>query len=185
MAVAMHVAAQMTKAEFLRLPEAPPGLRMELLDGEVITMNSPTLRHQIVGMRIAAALDAWCTAAPGRGLVAPEIDTEPRRDQETIFIPDIQWFAADRELPSIDTRPFPAGDIVVEILSPRTKRHDTETKLARYVAGGAQEVWLVDPVGPSARIVRAGVELELGPGDAITSPLLPGFELPLARVRAG
>ncbi|MGE4425321.1 MAG: Uma2 family endonuclease [Solirubrobacteraceae bacterium] len=174
-------AARFTREEYLALPEAAPGFRFELVDGELVTMNDPLPIHQDAAGALYAELRAWCRAEPQRGRVVLPVDTELARD--TIVGPDLQWFAADRDLPPRTTRPWPVGDIVVEIASPSTSRYDADVKLGRYLAAGAHEVWLVrtDPLG--VRIVLAGeppAGTTLDADGVLTSPLLPGFALPLS-----
>lgn len=190
----MTVSARFTRDEYLALPESPPGVRFELLDGELVTMNDPLPVHQIAVARLLARLMAWCEAVPGRGQVLLPVDTEV--GDATIFGPDLQWFAPGRALPSVTERPWPAGDLVVEVASPSTARYDAEVKADRYLRAGTREVWLVglDPLG--ARVLRAastnadvdddeGVVAEkLGRTDALCSPLLDGFAAPLAALVA-
>jgi Uma2 family endonuclease len=173
--------ARFTREEYLRLPESSPGFRFELLDGELVTMNDPLPRHQIVVMALGAALFGWAREAADRGQVLLSIDTDVGRD--TILGPDLQWFAADRELPPTSERPWPVGDLVVEVASPSTSRYDARTKLARYLAAGAREVWLVAPDPLDARLVRPGGETTLDADGVLRSPLLPGFALPLTALR--
>ena len=178
----MTIAARFTREEYLALPESPPGIRFELLDGELVTMNDPLPVHQKVVANLLIALVTWTRAASGRGQVLLPIDTDV--GPTTIFGPDLQWFASDRELPSERERPWPAGDLVVEVASPSTARYDAEVKAGRYLAAGAREVWLVrtDPLG--ATVLRPGrAEPEsttLSADGDLTSPLLPDFLLPLA-----
>ncbi|WP_026910340.1 Uma2 family endonuclease [Patulibacter minatonensis] len=180
----MTIAARFTREEYLALPESPPGVRFELLDGELVTMNDPLPVHQKAVVNILTALVFWSRAAPDRGQVLLPIDTDIGPD--TIFGPDLQWYAADRGLPSDRERPWPAGDLVVEVASPSTARYDAEVKLDRYLAAGAREVWLVrtDPTG--ATIVRAQDggrrTLEVAAGGTLESPLLPGFAFGLAEL---
>ncbi|MGE4426996.1 MAG: Uma2 family endonuclease [Solirubrobacteraceae bacterium] len=181
----MPIAARLSREEYLALPESPPGVRFELLDGELVTMNDPLLNHQDAAGIVWAALRAWCRAAADRGRATLSIDTELGPD--TFFGPDVQWFAPDRVLPSKRERPWPVGDIVVEVASPSTARYDAETKTERYLRAGAREVWLVrtDPLG--ARIHRraadgATVLVDLAADDTLASPLLPGFALALAEL---
>jgi Uma2 family endonuclease len=177
-AVTAPPAARFTREEYLRLPQASPGFRFELVDGELVTMNDPLALHQVVVGALHAELRAWCRAAPGRGRVLLSVDTEV--GPETIVGPDLQWFAAGRELPDLTERPWPAGDLVVEVASPSTARYDAGTKLARYLAAGAREVWLVSPDPLGVRVVGRGGEQRVDPGATLTSAVLPGFELPVA-----
>lgn len=188
MARAMHATARMTTAEFLALPETPDlPLRFELLDGELVTMNPPGNRHQLAVTRIASALDAWCRTGSDRGLAIIEAGT--RAGDDTVFVPDVQWYAMGR-VPSLEDHPWPVGDLVCEVRSPSTARYDATTKLDRYGREGAREVWLVDPVSASARILRRAedappsspltIVATPGPGGALTSPMLPGFAFALA-----
>ncbi|WP_158276664.1 Uma2 family endonuclease [Paraconexibacter algicola] len=177
----MRAAPRMTTAEFLALPETPDGSRLELLDGEVLAMNPPSRAHQRVALRVASALLVWTDAATGRGEVLPEIGVDP--GSASILVPDIQRFAAGRDLPA-DARAWPVGDLVVEVRSESTARYDREVKRERYLEAGAREVWLVDPLTAAVVVTRPGEpDALLGPGETLTSPLLPGFSLPLARLR--
>ncbi|MDO9410062.1 Uma2 family endonuclease [Patulibacter sp.] len=172
--------ARFTREEFLRLPESSPGFRFELVDGELVTMNDPLPLHQVVVGTVYAELRRWCRAVEGRGRVLLSIDTEVGPD--AIVGPDLQWLAAGRELPDLQRRPWPAGDLVIEVASPSTERYDAGTKLARYLAAGSQEVWLVTPEPLGVRIVRPDGERRIDAGGMLTSGLLPGFELRVAEL---
>jgi len=76
-------------------------------------------------------------------------------------------------------------DIVAEIRSPSTWRFDIGAKKAAYERHGLSELWLVDSVAYAVLIFSRSkpnatsfdLALELGRGDALESPLLPGFSL--------
>ena len=77
-----------------------------------------------------------------------------------------------------------APDLVVEVLSPSTAETDRTIKLKLYARYGVQEYWIIDSYAPSAEIYRRqekGFEpvKPLGATDSLTSPLFPGFSLPL------
>lgn len=75
----------------------------------------------------------------------------------------------------------------MEARSPSTWRYDVGSKKTAYEGHGLAELWLVDTKaeevlvfrrsGPSGR--RFDVALELGLGEGLESPLLPGFRLAL------
>jgi Uma2 family endonuclease len=51
-------------------------------------------------------------------------------------------------------RPVPL--LVVEIISPSTRRRDQEQKKSLYMVAGVAEYWIVDPDARSIRVVRPG-----------------------------
>lgn len=167
--------ARFTREEFLRLPESSPGFRFELVDGELVTTNEPLPLHQVVVGVLHAELRGWSRAAPDRGRMLLPVDTEVGHD--TILGPDLQWFAPERDLPPLAERPWPVGDLVIEVASPSTARYDAATKLGRYLDAGAREVWLVSPEPLGVRMVSPGGERRVDAGGTLTSALLPGFEL--------
>ena len=80
--------------------------------------------------------------------------------------------------------------IVVEFVSAggRNRRRDYEDKRKEYVAAGVAEYWIIDRFRRIMTVVRPGPQ---GPTDQVVpetavyvTPLLPGFELPLARLLA-
>jgi Uma2 family endonuclease len=80
-------------------------------------------------------------------------------------------------------------DLVVEIVSKATRKRDETIKRQLYERSGVSEYWLVDPKMERVRIYRnegaqfaSPVELTRTAGDVLTTPMLPGLELPLERV---
>jgi Uma2 family endonuclease len=81
-------------------------------------------------------------------------------------------------------------DLVVEVRSPSTWHHDVGTKREMYELHGVPEFWLVDTEAREVRLLRRSqadgprfdVEAKVGFDEVLTSPQLPGFELPLREV---
>src|SRR6185503_1310567 len=85
-----------------------------------------------------------------------------------------------------------APDLLVEVLSPSNRRHDEVRKRALYERGEVAEYWIVDPEAETVKVLRregAGYGrpqlVSLHDGDVLTTPLLPGLEIPLAALFAG
>ena len=179
---------RMTVEEFLAVPESEPG-RWELIDGEVV-VSDPTFLHQQTATNLLFALETWRRAADRRGVVNLPVDTAGGPD--TIVAPDLQWWSHGRDLPDPTTRPYPLGDLVVEVRSPSTWAVDVGRKRAIYEREGVRELWLVDPLSQtvlvfarsSAAAAEFDVARDLGPGDALTSPLLPEFSVGVAELFA-
>ena len=173
---------RITADEYLAMEELE-GRRTDLIDGEIV-MNEPTPWHQRALLEIGSALLTWEKAGPDRGLACLPLDI--KRDEYSVYAPDALWYAPGRE-PALDApRPYPAPDLVVEIRSPSTWRCDIGPKKTGYEGMGVRELWLVDFT--SVLVFRRSgpqrpdfdVTLELTREETLTSPLLPGFGLPLA-----
>lgn len=187
---AMQVAHRITADEFITMPVPQRGRPWNLVGGEVI-VNLPTRRHGDVNGDLLFALESWCRAQPGRGRAALPLDV--RLDESNVFAPDIAWYS-DERVPDPDSPPpYPMPDLAVEIRSPATWRYDVGAKRAGYERAGLPELWLVDIDAQSILVFRRSklaaatfdVALELGAGETLTSPLLPGFALPIESAFSG
>jgi Uma2 family endonuclease len=113
------------------------------------------------------------------------VPVDVRLDERNVYGPDVVWYREGRGPVHGDTPPYPMPDLVVEVRSPSSWRRDTTIKKPNYERQGAQELWLVDTVNAMllvhrrsrAGLPRFDVGLERHPGEMLTSPLLPGFEL--------
>lgn len=134
-------------------------------------------------MNIAAAIKDRCRAdRVGRVLAAPldvfltEID---------VYQPDVIFVRRER---ARILRPHGcegAPDIVVEVLSPRTRRFDLGPKREVYARTGVEELWIADTDARTIEIFRLRESsdvpaLTLTEQDILGSDLLPGLALPVA-----
>ena len=77
--------------------------------------------------------------------------------------------------------------IVVEFVSraARDRRRDYEEKRREYLAIGVKEYWDIDRFRRQMTVFRAdSTEQTIGETEKFQTPLLPGFELPLAQLLA-
>jgi len=184
---AMAVAQRMTAQEYLAIPW--DGVRTQLVEGEVV-VQEPRLPHQLVLRELAFALDSWTRAEPGRGEVTWPIDV--LIDERNVFGPDLLWYAEGRMPERSAPPPYSVPDLAVEVRSPSTWRYDIGAKKSGYERSGVPELWLVDTAADVVLVFRRSapraasfdVALELTRADALSSPLLPGFELALGAVFA-
>ena len=74
--------------------------------------------------------------------IAP-VDVQLDQDDRTVVQPDV-LIVCDRSLYR-NGRIFGAPDLLVEILSPATRRKDLQLKLYKYANAGVREYWIIDP----------------------------------------
>jgi Uma2 family endonuclease len=172
--------------EFFAMTWLPP--TAQLLDGEVVVVNTPSWRHQRVATVLLYHLEAWTRGAPGRGMCGMPVDV--RVDDRNVYAPDVFWFRAGN-VPDLDVVRLPwLPDLAVEVLSPSTRRYDLGVKRERYEQSGVPELWLVDPrpgASAPARVLRRSepkcpvfdLDVRLTVDDELASPQLNGFALPV------
>src|SRR5260370_1258115 len=84
---------KMTARQFLQLGEDPPGIRLELVDGEVAVSPSPTPKHSHVIVALIAILYEHIRSN-GLGELYQDVDTI--LDEFDVRRPDILFFSKDR-----------------------------------------------------------------------------------------
>ncbi|MGH8905897.1 MAG: Uma2 family endonuclease [Egibacteraceae bacterium] len=157
-------------------------LRRELIDGELIVSPSPTAPHQDVVVVLTIALGLYEQKHGGRVYCAP---FDVYFDHETVIQPDVLYILPEHLHRIEENCLRGAPDIVVEVSSPSSRRTDLGRKLALYERFGVPEYWYADLGNDTIRVYRLadgayGDPIILKRGDILTSPLLPGFAVPVA-----
>jgi len=180
-------AERMTADEFLALPLRQGSRRRELIDGEVV-VNEPTWMHNRSQTALVYALGAWSRAGERRGAAGVPLDV--KLDSHNVHAPDVVWYR-DGRVPLRDAQPpYAPPDIAVEVRSPSTWRLDVGVKKTTYERHGVAELWLVDTAADVVLAFRRSspdaptfdISEELAADATLTSPLLPGFALPVAEI---
>ena len=176
---------KLTYDDFLLFPD--DGKRHELIDGEHYVTPSPNMRHQQISINLTLMIGGWLEAHPhGRLFYAPLDVVFSKFD---VLEPDILYVSNERA--HVLTKPNVQGapDLVIEIGSPGTRQRDETIKRRLYERSDVLEYWIVDPDIEVVRVYRRNgdrfakpVELSREAGEVLTTSLLPGLELPLARI---
>jgi Uma2 family endonuclease len=145
---------QMTVDEYLAWAEEHPG-RYELFDGRVLAMSPEGAGHAEKKAAVHAALLARVRARNLACHVLPDGMTV-RIDDQTAYEPDALVYCGAK-LPSTAVE-VSNPVIVVEVLSPSTRRVDLSTKLADYFRlSSIAHYLIVDPERPRViHHMRAG-----------------------------
>lgn len=180
----------LTAEEFMLLPDAPEGGKMELVNGEVVTMAPAGGDHGRRSVSIAASLLRFITANE-LGDVGVEVGYRLRTDPDVLYAPDVA-FSSREQLPG---GRFPTGfvegppTLAVEVVSPGDTASEVAAKVAEYLAAGAERVWVVQPQLRTVTVhLPNGDSHTYGPGDVLTSREAAfgadGFELPVDEIFA-
>lgn len=175
-----------TSADLDLLPDN--GVRYEIIDGDLFMSRQPHWYHQEVCGNIYQELRVWSLqSGRGRASVAPGV----LFGEADNVIPDVVWISNERLGALMDDAGHLTGapELIVEVLSPgqQNEMRDTQAKLKLYATQGVQEYWIVDwRLQQIAVYRREQAQLSLTAtllsSDVLTSPLLPGFACPVARL---
>ena len=175
--MAPQTSIKLTWEDYAAIPD--DGRRHEIIDGEHYVNPAPVAFHQIVVSNIEFALQQYVRAQhAGRVLSSPINVVLSEHD---IVQPDLLFVQAAR-VPIIQRNIQGPPDLVIEVLSESNRRYDVRTKYELYERTGVGEYWIIDPDELAVRVFRrdGGKFARVEVTDAITTPLLPGFTLPLA-----
>jgi Uma2 family endonuclease len=149
----------LTADEFFVWPNEP-GMRQELVRGEVVTMSLAGGEHGEIAQEIGGLL--WLhmkTAKLGR-IYASETGFIVERNPDTVRGADVAFVRTDR-LAAIKNRkkqiPF-APDLAVEVRSPNDRDDEVEEKIQLWLRAGCLLVWSVDPESRTVTVYRPGAE---------------------------
>ena len=179
---------KLTGADYMRLtPPSHRGVRYQLIEGELVKMAGPNDPHQIFTGRFYMQLTSQTDALDiGETRIAPY---DVAIDEHNTFQPDVLFVSHERR--HIFDRHGITGppDVVVEVLSESTRRHDLSVKFPVYARNGVREMLAVNLDAETvSKYVGDGQSLTLaqvyGPEDILTSDAMPGVAIDLAPIFA-
>jgi Uma2 family endonuclease len=173
---------RLTYDDYVLIPD--DGKRHEIIDGEEYVSPSPNTRHQRLVTRLGRELSGHVESRRlGEAFVAPYDIVLSDYD---VVQPDIVFISKQRLNLITDANLQGAPDLIVEILSDSTRRHDFIRKRHLYERAGVAEYWVVDPEIDQVQVFRLegeayvrAAELTAENEDVLASPLLPGLEISL------
>jgi Uma2 family endonuclease len=179
-------AVKLTYDDFVHFPD--DGKRHELIDGEHYVTPSPNTRHQRIAGTLHGMMWTWLQTHPVGQLFHAPYDVV--FSDFDVVEPDLLYLSNERAaqvLTPLHAKGVP--ELVVEITSKGTRKRDETIKRRLYERAGVTEYWVIDPEIDVIRVYRRtddgfGRPLELSreAGDVLTTVLLPGLEVPLARL---
>ena len=162
-----------TLEELHRLPD--DGNKYELIRGELFVTPPPSVDHEEVLARLSAGLTAY---------------VEKHRLGRVYHPRAVIRFEGSEAEPDLMVRALPTGRhgnaweklppplLVVELLSPFTRRRDLLAKREYYLDAGVGEYWVLDGERHEIRVIRRGVE-DVVIGDVLEWHAVPAEPLRL------
>jgi len=123
--------------------------RIEIVDGEAFMMSPPLTDHQRISRELSRQFSNYLAGKKCEVFPAPfgvrlfEEEGDAPEDVDTMVEPDLSVVCDKDKLDKYGCRGAP--DLIIEILSPSTRRYDRITKLNLYQRAGVREYWIVDP----------------------------------------
>lgn len=147
--------------------------RYEIIYGDAVMMSPPLRIHQKVSAEIFKQISSFLEDKPCEVYYAPfgvrlfEQDGDSPDDVDTVVEPDISVVCDHSKLDDYGCKGAP--DMVIEILSPSTLRHDRIVKLDLYQRAGVREYWIADPQNRSIEVYLRDENDRLKPQEVYTA----------------
>jgi Uma2 family endonuclease len=175
---------KMTARQFLQLGKDPPGVRLELVDGEIIVSPSPIPRHSFAIVALGRIVS---THVEDNDLGELLMDVDTIFGEHDVRRPDLLYFKKSRRHLISDEAIEGPPDLAVEVLSPGSERTDRRDKFKQYAAGGVKNYWIVDPEQRTveAYVLRKGQyagRVRGSGSDVVRLPPFPKLEIPLSKL---
>ena len=129
---------------------------IELIDGEAVKMSLPPTVHQLIRGEILRQIANFLEGKKGLAIPAPfavrlfEKENDSPTDVQTVVEPDISVICDKSKLDESGCRGAP--ELVMEVLSPSSRKHDRLVKLNLYQRAGVPEYWIVNPEEESVQV---------------------------------
>ena len=167
---------KMTARQFDMLGDDLPGVRLELVDGEIAVSPNPRPEHSQADKMLSYILMGHIRSHK-LGLLLGDVDTV--FGDYDVRHPDIIYYRADRAH-LIDPKDAlrHAPDLCVEILSPGSRVIDRKDKFEQYAGGGVEYYWIVDPEHRTIEAYKlaGGQYVPAGKGSGPETVSLPPFQ---------
>jgi Uma2 family endonuclease len=172
------LAPKFTYEDYVNFPD--DGRRHELIDGDHYVSPAPFVRHQEISRRVSDEFAFHLRDhSLGKLYYAP---VDVILSNVDVVQPDLLFISNERTA-ILQNQVRGAPDLVIEILSPSTRKVDEAVKRRLYDRVGVREYWIVDDEIETVKVHRRAedgsfpkvAELSSESNDSLSTPLLPDF----------
>jgi Uma2 family endonuclease len=179
----MATITTLTGAQFDAMPYEE-GRQWELVNGELISVSSPTPRHQDIVFEIMLAVRRFLQQSAAVGLAYQDLELALTENDR--LRPDVAVVLGEKaSCLDPDRVPVPGpADIAIEVISPSERASESHDKVRAYLRNGTAEVWQVYPKSRTVQIHRGDTARSFEWSRPVETDLLPGFALHLTSLFA-
>ncbi len=175
----------LTAEEFLERYLDEP---FELVKGRPLEVPVGNPKHSKVCIKIGRYLDEHAEKFHLGHVMSNDMIVKVKSNPDSMRGADVAFVSYER----LPKGPVPTGvlpvvpELIFEVLSPSNSWSETLTKVLEYLDAGVKTVVVVDPDESSATLYRTESKPETLPESGVLRfpDVLPGFELPLAKLFA-
>lgn len=188
MAGTSHSATRLTYDDLVAMFPDEDGVHRELIDGEIFVTPSPVRRHERLLRRLILSLGVHLDTYPDQGELFMSFDVV--MSAYDVVEPDVLVVLGDQLDILNEKNVRGAPGLVVEVLSPSTRRRDQTVKRQLFDRAGVREYWMIDPDRNHVMVCRRAPDggfplvATLDARETLATPLLPGWSLSLAKLFA-
>ena len=176
----------MTADELLAMPD--DGHSYELVKGELRMAPPPGSEHGEITMNLAGPLYQHVKNNNLGVVFAAETGFKLESNPDTVRAPDVAFVRMESVQRTGRLPGYRSGspDLVVEVLSPSDRVTSVEEKVAEWLEGGAQMVWVLSPRLHTVTVYRSLTDIvTLTEKDTLDGgDVVPGFHLRVAEIFA-
>jgi len=157
-------------------------VKAEFINGEIVIHSPVKKRHWDANTLLSRLLSCYIDHHELGSIGYEKVMISLTRND---YEPDIVFFSKEKvDTFTEDQVLFPAPDFIVEILSPKTAKHDKTVKKDDYALHGVPEYWIIDPVKQKVAqyLLPTSSKSYFPPkvhqyGETIKSKIIEGFEI--------
>jgi Uma2 family endonuclease len=178
------LSAPVTAEQLEKMSE--PGVRFELVEGEIRKMSPAGREHGRIALRIGALLDRHVQENDLGEAYAAETGFLLTVDPDTVRAPDAAFVSHERikEIPADSGSYAPiAPDLVAEVVSPNDTFAQVEEKAQFWLRCGTRIVLVIEPGTRMLRVYRRGQVTVLLETDTFSAgEVVPGWSFRVAEL---
>ena len=176
-----HIAAPISAEEYFATCDLE---RSELIDGKVIELMPPGIRHGTIAGNIVSLLRVYVRQHQ-LGIISVEGGFRLRRNPDVVRSPDVS-FIENARLVGQDISRFLEGapTLAVEVNSPGDKPDEIEARIKLYFEAGTRAIWIADIATQTISVrVPDGSSREYSRDETLDgAPIFSDFVMPLSEV---